>query len=117
MLQTGRLLIRLFLQKQSDLRLACLSRPFWQATVDQNFRTFTIHIKITIFGLLQQTSCLVVDLITVGYFAFLFNCKPGGWTSDLKTYLLIRWKGPEALAVVRPTGVYLLDFFCSGIRY
>ena len=25
--------------------------------------------------------------------------------------------GPDALAVVRPTGVYLLDFFCSGIQF
>ena len=24
---------------------------------------------------------------------------------------------PDALAVVRPTGVYLLYFFCSGIQF
>ena len=24
---------------------------------------------------------------------------------------------PDALAVVRPTGVYLLDFFCSVIQF
>ena len=36
----------------------------------------------------------------------------------LKTYLLMRWYGPDALAVVRPmTGVYLLDFFCSSIQF
>ena len=29
-------------QKQSDLGLHCLSRPFWQVTSFQNFRTFTI---------------------------------------------------------------------------
>ena len=28
----------------------------------------------------------------------------------------MRWQWPDALAVVRPTGVYLLDFFCSGIQ-
>ena len=33
--------------------------------------------------------------------------------SDLKTYLLMKWKAPDALAVVRSTGVYLLDFFYS----
>ena len=33
------------------------------------------------------------------------------------TRLKIRWKGPDALAVVMPTGVYLLDFFCSGIQF
>ena len=26
-------------------------------------------------------------------------------------------QGPDALAVVRPTGIYLLDFFCSGIQF
>ena len=31
---------------------------------------------------LQQTACLVVNPITVCNFAFLFNCKPLGWTSD-----------------------------------
>ena len=30
--QTGNTLIRLLLQKQSDLGLSCLSRPFWQVT-------------------------------------------------------------------------------------
>ena len=37
--------------------------------------------------------------------------------SELKTYLLIRLWGPDVLAVVRPTGVYLLDFFCTGIQF
>ena len=31
---------------------------------------------------LQQTSCLVVNPIMVGNFAFLFNCTPMGRTSD-----------------------------------
>ena len=30
---------------------------------------------------------------------------------------MMRLKGPDALAVVRPAGVYLLDFFCSGIQF
>ena len=29
----------------------------------------------------------------------------------------MRWLGPDALAVVRPTEVYLLDFFYSGIQF
>ena len=29
----------------------------------------------------------------------------------------MRWWGPDVLAVVRPTGIYLLDFFCSGIQF
>ena len=40
--QTGKTLIRLLLQKQSDLGLYYLSRLFWQGTSVQNFRTFTI---------------------------------------------------------------------------
>ena len=35
-------MIRLLLQKQSDLGLHCLSRPFLKATSVRNFRTFTI---------------------------------------------------------------------------
>ena len=37
--------------------------------------------------------------------------------SDLKTYLFMTWYGHDALAVVRSTGVYLLDFFCPGIQF
>ena len=54
---------------------------------------------------------------------FLLNMHAGGSDlrfydgSDLKTYLYMRWLGPDALAVVRPTWVYLLDFFCSGIQF
>ena len=33
-------------------------------------------------NVLQQTACLVVNPITVGNFAFLFNCTPVGRTSD-----------------------------------
>ena len=33
-------------------------------------------------NVLQQTVCLVVNPITVGNFAFLFNCTPVGRTSD-----------------------------------
>ena len=36
---------------------------------------------------------------------------------DLTAYLLMRWWGPGALAVVRPTRVYLLDLLCSGIQF
>ena len=42
--QTGKTLIRLLLQKQSDLGLSCVYRPFWQATSVQNIRTFTVLI-------------------------------------------------------------------------
>ena len=55
-----------------------------------------------------------------GNFAFLFNYTPVGRTSDydgsdLKTYLLMRWQGPDALAVCRahrglPVGFLLLQY-------
>ena len=46
--QSGKPLIRLLLQKQSDLCLLCLSRFFGQTTVFtvRNFRTFTIHVYL-----------------------------------------------------------------------
>ena len=39
---------------------------------------------------LQQTACLVVNPITVGNFAFLFNCTPVGRTSDSMMVLTSR---------------------------
>ena len=47
-------------------------------------------------NVLQQTACLVVSPITVGSFAFLFNCTPVGRTSDsmmvpTSRHLLMRW--------------------------
>ena len=33
-------------------------------------------------NVLQQTACLVVNPITAGNFAYLFNCTPVGQTSD-----------------------------------
>ena len=37
--------------------------------------------------------------------------------SDLNTYLLMRWKGHDDLAVVRPTGVNLLDNLSYCIQF
>ena len=37
--------------------------------------------------------------------------------SDLKTYPLMRWLGPDVFAAVRPTGFYLLDFLCFNIQF
>ena len=39
-------------------------------------------------NVLQQTSCLVVNPITVGNFAFLYNCTPVGRTSDSMMVIL-----------------------------
>ena len=46
------------------------------------------HSKKTIgynINVLQQNACLVVNLITIGNFAFLFYCMPVGLTSDSMT--------------------------------
>ena len=60
---------------------------------------------------------MVVNPITVRNFSFLVNCMPVGWASDSMTVLTIdEMVGSDALAVVRLTRVYLLDFFCSGIQ-
>ena len=59
--------------------------------------------------------------ITVGNFAFHFNLHASGSDfrlydgSALKTYLLMRWYGPDGLAVCRAHRG--LDFFCSGIQF
>ena len=36
---------------------------------------------------------------------------------DLCTLTYFKYIWPDALAVVRPSGVYLLDFVCSGIQF
>ena len=55
-IQTGKTLISLLLQKQSDLGLTCLSRPFWLATSVPNFRTFTVRIHA---GIRKQRLCII----------------------------------------------------------
>ena len=59
--QTGKALIRLFLQKQSDLGLHCLSRPFWQATSVKIFRKFLDKVNVlkclTLFFYFSQIKC------------------------------------------------------------
>ena len=49
------------------------------------FRKTNIHYKKTGYNMnaMQQTACLVVNPITVGNFAALFNCTPAGRASDL----------------------------------
>ena len=37
-----KLLVKIANKEDPDLGLSCLSRPFWEATSVQNFRTFTV---------------------------------------------------------------------------
>ena len=63
----------------------------------QFFKIISHYKKIDYnINVLQQTACLVVNPITVGNLAFLFNCTPVGWTSDsmvvlTSRHLLMRW--------------------------
>ena len=74
-------------------------------------------------NVLQQTACLVVNPITVGGFAFLFDCAPVGRTSGsvrVPTWGLVCWWDGGGLVLwlfVGPAGVCLLGFFCSGIQF
>ena len=52
----------------------------------QFIEIFSHHKKIGYnINVLQQTACMVVNPITVGNFAFLFNCTPLGRISDSMT--------------------------------
>ena len=52
----------------------------------QFFKIISHYKKIGYYiNVLQQTACLVVNPITVGNFAFLFNCMLVGRTSDSMT--------------------------------
>ena len=51
------------------------SAPFIK--IISNYKKIGYNINV-----LQRTACLVINPITVGNFAFLFNCTPVGWTSD-----------------------------------
>ena len=70
-------------------------------------------------NVMRQTACLVVNPITVNNFAALFNCTPAGRASDLMMApawnFQWSWLGLDDLSLVEPTGVQLLDFFCSSV--
>ena len=74
-------------------------------------------------NVLQRTACLVVGPVAVGGFAFLFGCTPVGRASGsvvVPTWGLVCWWDGGGLVLwlfVGPTGVCLLGFFCSGVRF
>ena len=55
------------------------SNNFSAQFIKTNFHYKKIGYNVNV---LQPTACLVVNPITVGNFAFLFNCMPVGQTSD-----------------------------------
>ena len=71
-------------------------------------------------NVLLQTACLVVDPITVGIFAFLFNCKLVGWTSDsmtVPTERLIYWWDGRGLMLWLLSGPQVLPVGFLLLRY
>ena len=101
-----------------------LKRIVGSSNFSAQFIKIISHYKKIGFNInvLQLAACFVANPITVGSFVLLqlhasgsnfiiFDC------SDLNTYLLLRWSGPDVLAVVRPNKVYLLDIFWSGIQF
>ena len=88
-----------FLNSKLDLNLSCakaffepdfygdlvykLKKIFGSNNFSAQFIKIISHYKKIGYNInvLQQTACLVVNPITVGNFAFLFNCTPVGRTS------------------------------------
>ena len=71
------------------------------------------------YAVMRQTACLVVNPITFNNFSVLYNCTPAGRVSDLMTALAkklsIGWLRLDALPLVGPTRVQLLDFWWSSV--
>ena len=62
-------------------------------------------------NVMRQTVCLVVNPITIDIFSALFKCTPTGRPKSFH----FSWLGLDALSLVGPTGVQLLDFCCSSV--
>ena len=84
------------------------------------FRKIIIHHKRIGYDLnaMRQSTCLVINPITVDNFAALFNCTP----VDRASYYCICWPRPKAIhfvgwersssSVAWSTGAQLMIFFC-----
>ena len=69
---------QLYYNKQAPFSLHSLLALYAQfIKIISHYKKIGYNINV-----LQQTACLVVNPITVGNFAFLFNCTPVGRTSD-----------------------------------
>ena len=72
-------------QNQSFMAISCINYRNLLALIfsAQFIKIFSYYKKIGYeIKVLLQTACLVVNPITVGNFAFLFNCTPVSLTSD-----------------------------------
>ena len=73
-------------------------------------------------NVMRQSTCLVINSVTVDSVASLFNCKPVGRASDsmmgppLSLLIFFTWLGLDlVLFVAWSFGVQMVVFFCSGI--
>ena len=67
-------------------------------------------------NVMGQSACLVINPITVGNFAALFNCTPVDRASDydgsdLKLFVMVGWDRSSS-SVAWSTGAQLMIFFC-----
>ena len=69
-------------------------------------------ISLNSFILIEHLAMLVTSTLTKYYSLRNFLSKAIGIINFAKRFL-----NSDALAVVRPNGVYLLDFVCSGIQF
>ena len=84
------------MEPESNADLSYLKKIVGSNNFSAMFMKINSHYKKISFDInvLQQTACLVVNPITFGNFAFLFNCIPMGQTSDsmmVSTQALIYW--------------------------
>ena len=89
-----------YVNSKLDLNLACakdfrnLNSMVTWCIIEKDYNNFSAqfikiisHYKMIGYNsnVMQHTACLVVNPITVGNFAILFNCTPVGRTSDSMT--------------------------------
>ena len=95
--QTGKTLIRLLLQKQSDLGLPCLSRLIQQVIAVRNFRTFTV----TVFGMAIKWLSIFVTFRNKKFFHHL--CRTSFTSMKWPLHTSMFWQG---LTTMTPTKLY-----------
>ena len=84
-------LIERAFQREGSPYLVCNDRNAFLLRIKNTKIKIIAHYKKIGYNInvLQQTACLVVNTITVGNFAFLFNCTPVGRTSDSTDSMMV----------------------------
>ena len=95
--QTVKTLIRLLLQKQSDLGLPCLSRLIQQVITVRNFRTFTV----TVFGMAIKRLSVFLTFRNKKFFHHL--CRTLFTSLKWPLHTSMFWQG---FTTMTPTKVY-----------